>query len=90
MTPAILALTTFQATTLKRSKKRSPTCKTKNRGFGPSRKVHIMTTLAQDLKTAMAGWHKIEAAAKQRFPKATKEEIYQITKRAMLAALQPN
>jgi hypothetical protein len=49
-----------------------------------------MTTLAQDLKTAMAGWHKIEAAAKKQFPKATKEEIYQITKRAMLAALQPS
>ena len=49
-----------------------------------------MTTLAQDLKTAMDGWNKIEAAAKQQFPKATKEEIYQITKRAMLAALQPS
>ena len=45
--------------------------------------------MAQDIKTAMDGWEKIEAAAKSEFPNASKEEIYQLTKSAMMKALIP-
>lgn len=45
------------------------------------------TTLAADLAEMMAGWNKIEAAAKAQFPNATKEELYEITKGAMNHAL---
>lgn len=48
-----------------------------------------MKTVAQDIKTAMDGWEKIEAAAKSEFPNASKEEIYQLTKSAMMKALIP-
>ena len=44
--------------------------------------------LAQDLQVMMNGWHKIEAAAKAEFPNASSEEIYQITKNAMMHALK--
>ena len=41
------------------------------------------TTFAQDLQEMMNGWNKIVAAARQQFPAASEEEIYQITKGAM-------
>lgn len=44
-------------------------------------------TTAQALKAAMAGWNTIEAKAKQQFPNATQEELYQICKDAMKHAL---
>ena len=44
-------------------------------------------TLAADLAEMMAGWNKIESAAKAQFPNATKEELYEITKSAMNHAL---
>ncbi len=54
-----------------------------------------MTTTANelafifDIKTLMEGWNKIESAAKAQFPKATKEELYQICKGAMDRAMKP-
>ena len=45
------------------------------------------TTLASDLAEMMAGWNKIEAAAKAQFPNAGKAELYQICKGAMNHAL---
>jgi len=45
------------------------------------------TTAAQDIASLMAGWNKIEAAAKVQFPNASKEELYQICKGAMKHAL---
>jgi len=45
-------------------------------------------TLAQDLATLMAGWNTIEAAAKAQFPKASKDELYNICKGAMNHALK--
>ena len=44
-------------------------------------------TLASDLAEMMAGWSKIEAAAKVQFPNADKEELYKICKGAMNHAL---
>lgn len=44
-------------------------------------------TLASDLAEMMAGWNKIEAAAKAQFPNADKAELYQICKGAMNHAL---
>jgi hypothetical protein len=44
-------------------------------------------TLASDLAEMMAGWNKIEAAAKVQFPNADKEELYKICKGAMNHAL---
>ena len=44
-------------------------------------------SLVADLKEMMAGWNKIEAAAKKQFPCASKEELYQIAKGAMNHAL---
>ena len=41
------------------------------------------TTFAQDLQEMMSGWSKIVAAARQQFPAASEEEIYQIAKGAM-------
>ena len=46
-----------------------------------------MKTLAEDLKEMMEGWNKIEAAAKQQFPNATKAELYEICKGAMNHAI---
>ena len=43
--------------------------------------------LAQVMSELMAGWNKIESAAKEQFPNATKEELYEITKSAMCYAL---
>ena len=40
-----------------------------------------------DIATMMAGWNKIEAAAKAQFPHAGKDELYQICKGAMNHAL---
>ena len=40
-----------------------------------------------DIATMMAGWNKIEAAAKAQFPQAGKDELYQICKGAMNHAL---
>ena len=47
----------------------------------------IKPTLASDLAEMMAGWNKIEAAAKAQFPNADKAELYQICKGAMSHAL---
>jgi hypothetical protein len=45
-------------------------------------------TFAGDLQEMMAVWNKITAAARAQFPKATEEELYQITKGAMNHALK--
>lgn len=45
------------------------------------------STAASAIAELMRGWNKIEAAAKLRFPGASKEEIYQICKGAMNHAL---
>lgn len=44
--------------------------------------------IAQDLKELMAAWNTIAAAAKQQFPGASAEELYQIIKGAMNHALK--
>lgn len=44
-------------------------------------------TNAEALKEMMEGWNKIMAAARQQFPNATEEELYQIAKGAMNYAL---
>jgi formiminotetrahydrofolate cyclodeaminase len=44
-------------------------------------------TIAQALQEMMEAWNKIMAAAKIKFPKATDEELYQISKVAMNHAL---
>lgn len=46
------------------------------------------STAAGCIAELMAGWNKIEAAAKLRFPGASKEELYQICKGAMNHALR--
>ena len=46
-----------------------------------------MPTIQQDIAEMMAGWNKIEAAAKAQFPKASKAELYEICKSAMNHAL---
>lgn len=45
------------------------------------------TTAAQDIAELMAAWNKIMAAARQQFPGASEEELYQIAKGAMNHAL---
>ena len=45
------------------------------------------TTAAQDIAELMAAWNKIMAAARAQFQNASEEEIYQITKGAMIRAL---
>jgi hypothetical protein len=47
-----------------------------------------MTSAAQDLQELMNGWNKIMAAARQQFPAATEEELFQIAKSAMNHALR--
>lgn len=47
-----------------------------------------MKNTAQLFKELMEGWMLIEGTAKEQFPKASKEEIYGITKGAMEAALK--
>jgi len=42
----------------------------------------MATTFAEDLATLMSAWNKAMAAAKQQFPGATEEELYQMVKRA--------
>ena len=42
---------------------------------------------AEALKEMMDGWNKIMAAAREQFPTATEEELYQIAKGAMNHAL---
>ena len=44
-------------------------------------------TTAEALKEMMEGWNKIMEAARQQFPAATEEELYQIAKGAMNHAL---
>lgn len=44
-------------------------------------------TTAEAMKEMMEAWNKIMAAARQQFPKATEEELYQIAKGAMNHAL---
>jgi hypothetical protein len=45
-------------------------------------------TTAQALKELMNGWNAIEAKAKTQLPNATKDELYQICKDAMIHALK--
>ena len=45
-------------------------------------------TTIDAFKEMMAGWNKIEAAAKKQFPNATSEQLYQICKDAMNHALK--
>jgi hypothetical protein len=44
-------------------------------------------TTVSDIAEMMAGWNKIEAAAKVQFPAASKEELFLICKGAMNHAL---
>lgn len=44
--------------------------------------------IAADIAELMAGWNKIESAAKAQFPKASKHELYEICKGAMNHALR--
>lgn len=44
-------------------------------------------TTAEAIKEMMEGWNKIMEAARQQFPGASEEELYQITKGAMNHAL---
>jgi hypothetical protein len=44
-------------------------------------------SISQDLAAIMAGWNKIEAAAKAQFPNASKEELQRICACAMNHAL---
>ena len=46
--------------------------------------------LKNDLKLLMDGWNKIQDAATNQFPDATKNEIYTLTKGAMEHALGMN
>ena len=39
--------------------------------------------LAQDIQEMMNAWNKIQAAARAQFPKASEEQIYQLTAGAM-------
>lgn len=43
----------------------------------------MQTTFAQDLQEMMSGWNKIMAAAREQFPDASEEKLYQIAKGAM-------
>lgn len=45
------------------------------------------TTAAQDIAELMAAWNKIMTAARQQFPGASEEKLYQIAKNAMNSAL---
>lgn len=44
-------------------------------------------TTAEALKEMMEAWNKIMESARQQFPKATEEELYQIAKGAMNRAV---
>jgi hypothetical protein len=46
------------------------------------------TTFAQDIQELMTAWNTIMSTARQQFPKATEEEIYQIAFGAMNHALK--
>lgn len=45
------------------------------------------TTAAQDIAELMAAWNKIMTAAREQFPGASEEKLYQIAKDAMNHAL---
>ncbi len=47
-----------------------------------------MKTFADDLRTMMDAWNKIESTARSVFPGATPEKIYEICKGAMNHALE--
>jgi histone H3/H4 len=47
-----------------------------------------MSAAAKDILEMMNAWNKIQAAAREQFPNASEEEIYQITKDAMRHALK--
>ena len=51
-------------------------------------KNNTNSEIAKDIATLMAGWNTIEAAAKAQFPKASKDELYEICKGAMNHALK--
>lgn len=44
-------------------------------------------TFADDFRSMLNGWTKIEAAARTQFPQATEEQLYEICKGAMRRAL---
>jgi len=44
-------------------------------------------TTAEAMKEMMEGWNKIMAAAREQFPEASEDELYQIAKGAMNHAL---
>ena len=46
-----------------------------------------MSTDAEVIREMMVAWAKIEAAVRQRFPRASEEAVYQITARAMRDAV---
>lgn len=46
-----------------------------------------MTNFATDLKEMMGAWTKIEDAARQMYPNASKEEVYRLTSGAMNRSL---
>ena len=45
------------------------------------------TTAAQDIAEMMAAWNKIMTAAREQFPGASEERLYEIAKGAMVHAL---
>ena len=47
----------------------------------------MATTAAQDIAELMAAWDKVMAAAREQFPAASEEKLYQIAKGAMNQAL---
>jgi hypothetical protein len=47
----------------------------------------IKTTAAQDIAEMMAAWNKIMTAAREQFPGASEERLYEIAKGAMNHAL---
>jgi hypothetical protein len=50
--------------------------------------MSTQTEAAQDIQEMMAAWATIERTAKQCFPNASKEELYQICKGAMNRQLE--
>jgi len=52
-----------------------------------NRMTKTNSTAASDIGEMMAGWNKIQDAARQQFPNASEQEIYRITSGAMNHAL---
>jgi len=49
--------------------------------------MNPLPNFADDIAEMMNAWNKVQAAARKQFPDASEEEIYQITKDTMNAAL---